>query len=370
MKSFSLQTRLFSGQGSLDVLKRFTNKHIWIICDGFLARSPVIEKLRNTLPADNRISIFSDITPDPTISTVVQGIAQMQSLRPDVVIGFGGGSALDAAKAIVWFSRQFGIEIETCVAIPTTSGTGSEVTSACVISDPDKGIKYPLFDNALYPDMAILDPTLVVSVPPAITANTGMDVLTHALEAYVSTKASDFTDALAEKAAQIVFQYLPVAVSKGECLATRGKMHNASTLAGMAFSQAGLGINHAIAHQLGGQFHLPHGLANALLLTPVIHFNARDPRAAKRYARFAKACHLCPDNANDTDALNALIHHIELLKKQCALPSFVDALKDGKQNWSQRIPSMVQAALADVTLQTNPRVADTSAMQELLEELL
>lgn len=370
MNSFSLQTRLFSGQGSLDVLKRFSNKHIWIICDGFLARSPLIEKLQNTLPADNRISIFSDITPDPTIGTVVQGIAQMQSLQPDVVIGFGGGSALDAAKAIVWFSRQFGIEIETCVAIPTTSGTGSEVTSACVISDPEKGIKYPLFNNALYPDMAILDPTLVVSVPPAITANTGMDVLTHALEAYVSIKASDFTDALAEKAAQIVFQYLPVAVSKGDCLATRGKMHNASALAGMAFSQAGLGINHAIAHQLGGQFHLPHGLANALLLTYVIQFNARDPRAAKRYARFAKACHLCPDSANDTAALNALIHHIEQLKKQCALPAFIDALKDEKHTWSQRIPAMVQAALADVTLQTNPRVADASAIQELLEELL
>lgn len=370
MNTFSLQTRLYSGPGSLKVLGRFTNKHIWIICDGFLARSPLIDTLREAIPADNRISIFSEITPDPTIGTVVQGIAQMQSLRPDVVIGFGGGSALDAAKAIVWFSRQFDIDIETCVAIPTTSGTGSEVTSACVISDPEKGIKYPLFNNALYPDMAILDPMLVVSVPPTITANTGMDVLTHALEAYVSTRASDFTDALAEKAAQIVFQYLPVAVRKGDCLATRGKMHNASTLAGMAFSQAGLGLNHAIAHQLGGQFHLPHGLANALLLASVIRFNAHDPRAAKRYARFAKACHLCTDSANETASVNALVQHIEQLKKACAIPTLAVALKEQKQNWSARIPAMVQAALADVTLKTNPRAADVGAIQELLEELL
>ncbi|HAG2282286.1 TPA: iron-containing alcohol dehydrogenase [Salmonella enterica] len=364
MNTFSLQTRLYSGQGSLAVLKRFTNKHIWIICDGFLARSPLLDTLRNALPADNRISVFSEITPDPTIHTVVQGIAQMQALQPQVVIGFGGGSAMDAAKAIVWFSQQSGINIETCVAIPTTSGTGSEVTSACVISDPDKGIKYPLFNNALYPDMAILDPELVVSVPPQITANTGMDVLTHALEAWVSPRASDFTDALAEKAAKLVFQYLPTAVEKGDCVATRGKMHNASTLAGMAFSQAGLGLNHAIAHQLGGQFHLPHGLANALLLTTVIRFNAGDPRAAKRYARLAKACGFCPAEANDVAAINALIQQIELLKQRCALPSLAVALKEGRSDFSARIPAMVQAALADITLRTNPRPASADEIRE------
>lgn len=370
MNRFSLQTRLYSGAGSLDTLARFHHKHIWIICDAFLARSPLIDMLRAAIPPDNRISVFSDITPDPTIATVVQGIAQMQELKPQVVIGFGGGSALDAAKAIVWFSKKSDIRIETCVAIPTTSGTGSEVTSACVISDAEKGIKYPLFDNALYPDIAILDPALVVSVPPAITANTGMDVLTHALEAYVSPHASDFTDALAEKAAQLVFQYLPVAVRKGECLVTRGKMHNASTLAGMAFSQAGLGLNHAIAHQIGGQFHLPHGLANALLLTAVIRFNAVDVRAAKRYARLAKACHFCPPAANETVALNALLQHIELLKQQCELPTLATALKTAGPQWRERIPAMVQAALADVTLKTTPRPVTANNVQELLEELL
>ncbi|WLI77639.1 1-propanol dehydrogenase PduQ [Kosakonia sp. H02] len=370
MNRFSLQTRLYSGAGSLQVLGRFHNKHIWIVCDGFLAHSPLINMLREAIPQDNPISVFSEITPDPTIATVVAGIAQMHTLKPQVVIGFGGGSALDAAKAIVWFSKKSDINIETCIAIPTTSGTGSEVTSACVISDPEKGIKYPLFDDAIYPDIAILDPALVVSVPPAITANTGMDVLTHALEAYVSPHASDFTDALAEKAAQLVFQYLPVAVHKGDCLATRGKMHNASTLAGMAFSQAGLGINHAIAHQIGGQFHLPHGLANALLMTAVIRFNTADARAAKRYARLARACHFCPSTANDTVAVNALIRQIELLKQQCGLPGLASALKDSRSRWRERIPSMVQAALADVTLKTNPRPATADDVRELLEALL
>jgi 1-propanol dehydrogenase len=370
MKTFSVQTRIYSGENSLKVLGRFHQRKIWIICDGFLATSPLLARLKQALAPDNQLSLFSDITPDPTIATVVRGIEQMQTLRPDVVIGFGGGSALDAAKAIVWFSRQQGIDIDTCIAIPTTSGTGSEVTSAFVISDPQKNIKYPLFSDEIYPDIAILDPALVTTVPPAITANTGMDVLTHALEAYVSPRASDFTDALAEKAAQLVFRHLPTACRKGDCLITRGKMHNASTLAGIAFSQAGLGINHAIAHQLGGQFHIAHGLANALLLVPVIQFNAGDPRARKRYAHLAQVCGISSPQSDERQAVNLLIRHIEQLKGQCALPRYLADLNIGANQLEASIPAMIVATQADATLKTTPRTATANDIREIIEALL
>ncbi len=368
MHTFSLQTRLYSGPGSLAALQRFSHQHIWIVCDGFLARSPLLDRLRAALPASNRVSVFSDITPDPTIHTVAKGIAQMQALRPQVVIGFGGGSAMDAAKAIVWFSQQGGLPVDTCVAIPTTSGTGSEVTSACVISDPEKGIKYPLFHEALCPDMAIIDPTLVVSVPPTITAHTGLDALTHALEAWVSPQATDFTDALAEKAVRLVFRALPVAIRQGDCIATRSKMHNASTLAGMAFSQLALGSIMRSPISLAASFTSPW-LANALLLTAVIRFNAGEPRAAKRYARLARACRFCPPEAGEQEAFQALLTAVETLKQQCAIPTLKGALQEKYPLFLSRIPAMVPAALADATLRTNPRPVDGAAIAQLLESL-
>ncbi|MGK6650351.1 1-propanol dehydrogenase PduQ [Klebsiella pneumoniae] len=367
MHTFSLQTRLYSGPGSLAALQRFSHQHIWIVCDGFLARSPLLDRLRAALPASNRVSVFSDITPDPTIHTVAKGIAQMQALRPQVVIGFGGGSAMDAAKAIVWFSQQGGLPVDTCVAIPTTSGTGSEVTSACVISDPEKGIKYPLFHEALCPDMAIIDPTLVVSVPPTITAHTGLDALTHALEAWVSPQATDFTDALAEKAARLVFRALPVAIRQGDCIATRSKMHNASTLAGMAFSWPW--AQSCDRPSAWRPVSPPHGLANALLLTAVIRFNAGEPRAAKRYARLARACRFCPPEAGEQEAFQALLTAVETLKQQCAIPTLKGALQEKYPLFLSRIPAMVPAALADATLRTNPRPVDGAAIAQLLENL-
>ena len=366
MNTFSLQTRLYSGHGSLAVLKRFTNKHIWIICDGFLARSPLLDTLRNALPADNRISVFSEITPDPTIHTVVQGIAQMQALRPQVVIGFGGGSAMDAAKAIVWFSQQSGINIETCVAIPTTSGTGSEVTSFSVVKARSE--KLVLVDPSLLPDIAILDPSLVASVPPAITADTGMDVLCHALEAYVSRAASDFSDALAEKVVQQVFRYLPACWRDGHDLLAREKMHNASCMAGMAFTNASLGITHSLAHALGGVFRVPHGRANALLMAQVVAWNADhdgqcDTQAAHKYARLA---HLLDLPANTPrEGVNSLLVAIQALKDEMKMPAGIGDTGLLAADFDQRLAEMVSQALRDNCTPTNPRAPDARALTEL-----
>jgi 1-propanol dehydrogenase len=371
MNKFLVSTKIYSSINSLDVLKRYQGKKIWVVCDNFIAKSPAYTRLQSLLAPQNDVHLFSDITPDPSIAIVVAGIAQFNTVQPDIVIGFGGGSAIDAAKAIVYFARQQGRGIETCIAIPTTSGTGSEVTSATVISDPEKGIKYPIFEDSIYPDIAILDPSLVVTVPPAITANTGMDVLTHALEAYVSKGASDFTDALAEKAVQLVFQYLPTACVKGDCLQTRSKMHNASAMAGMAFSQAGLGLNHAIAHQLGGQFHIAHGLANSLLLTQVIQYNANhDPRALKRYARMAKICQFSAQGADDKAALHQLLNHIRHLQKQIAIQTALHALKISEKQVRDCLPEIIRAAQADSTLKTNPCPVADHDIARIIEAIL
>ena len=166
MNKFFVSTHIYSGVNSLDVLQRFKDKRVWVVCDSFIAKSPAFTRLKELLEPANQVALYSDITPDPSIGIVVEGLRHFTEIKPDVVIGFGGGSAIDAAKAIVYFARQQGMDIETCVAIPTTSGTGSEVTSATVISDPGKGIKYPIFAESIYPDVAILDPSLVVTVPP------------------------------------------------------------------------------------------------------------------------------------------------------------------------------------------------------------
>ncbi|ENM5769396.1 iron-containing alcohol dehydrogenase [Vibrio mimicus] len=370
MKRFSISTTIFSGENSLKRLNKYQNKRVWIVCDEFLAKGTPIERVKSELKG-NEIRVYTDIQPDPNVMTVVSGMKDLITFKPDVVIGFGGGSAIDAAKAMVYFATNFDIKLERCIAIPTTSGTGSEVTNATVITDEHKGIKYPIFDATIYPDEAILDPSFVVTVPPHITANTGMDVLTHAIEAYVATTANDFSDALAEKTISLVFEYLPTACVKGSCEKTREKMHNASCMAGMAFSQSGLGINHAIAHQLGGKFHVAHGLANAILLPHVIRFNAKnDMRARKRYARIAKACRFCHPDASAEAGVNQLIHNIIRLQKEVKIATSLHVLKITRRDVLAQMDALVESTLKDSTMSTTPFKVNGLQVKQIIEAIL
>ena len=329
MQWFKVPEKIYFEPGCLQYLEKMPNiSRAFIVTDPYMVKfgyvGRVLYYLRKRLSYVHS-EVFTDVEPDPSLDTVLKGAEIMKGFRPDVIIALGGGSVIDAAKGMWLYyehpetdfrglSEKF-MDIRKrvyklpkmgnkakLVAIPTTSGTGSEVTSFAVITDKERNIKYPLADYELTPDVAIIDPDFVMSVPPSVTADTGMDVLTHAIEAYVSVLASDYTDALAIKAIQLVFRYLPDAYKNGEDQVAREKMHNASTIAGMAFTNAFLGINHSMAHKLGGEFNIPHGRANAVLLPYVIEYNGVEsptkfvsfPKyehyvAADKYAEIANA---------------------------------------------------------------------------------
>lgn len=346
--------------------------------------------------------IFSDVEPDPDIQTVYRGVAAMRDFQPDVIIALGGGSAMDAAKGMWMFYENPDLDFSSLtlkfmdirkkiikfprlgrkakmVAIPTTSGTGSEVTSFAVISDKTTGTKYPLADYELTPDVAILDPDFVMSVPASVTADTGMDVLTHAIEAYVSTFASDYTDALALHAIKLVFENLDTAYRDPSNKKAREHMHNASCIAGMAFSNAFLGINHSIAHKLGGEFHIPHGRANAILLPHVIEYNAQKPTkfvsfpkyetfiADKRYAEIARHIGLSFQTPDEGAAV--LIRAIRDLIRRLDIPATVSENNIGKEEYFRHIDRLAEMAFADQCTGTNPRSPLVSEIKTILEKI-
>ena len=404
MQWFKVPSKIYFERDAVQYLQKMKNVNkVMIVTDeamvkfGFLQR--VIEQLH--LRRDEVVyTVFADVEPDPDISTVRRGAEVMKSFAPDTIIALGGGSVMDAAKVMWLFYEQPHIDFRDLVqkfmdirkrafkfpelgekakyvGIPTTSGTGSEVTPFAVISDKQHNRKYPLADYSLTPTVAIVDPAFVMTVPPHVVADTGMDVLTHAVEAYVSTLANDYTDGLALQAIKIVFQYLESSVKNAD-FESREKMHNASTMAGMAFANAFLGISHSMAHKIGGYFHTVHGRTNAILLPYVIRYNGTRPaktatwpkynyyRADEKYQDIARLLGL--PAATSEEAVSAFAQAVYELGERVGIKmSFRDQGIDEK-TWMAAAEEIAYLAYEDQCSPANPRLAMVSDMKEILED--
>ncbi|MCC3168811.1 1-propanol dehydrogenase PduQ [Streptococcus sanguinis] len=378
MYKISYKTELHVGKGALQQLSHYKNEHILVVADPFLKTSGTLDAILANFDDSNDIVVFTDIVPDPPIETVVAGIKSAGDKPISIVLSIGGGSAIDASKAMYYFAKKQGAFSEAIlIAIPTTSGTGSEVTSFSVITDAERGTKYPLVTKEILPDVAILDADLVLSLPGNITADTGMDVLTHAIEAYVSTKATDFSDALAEKAIKLVFEYLPKAYKNGQDVEAREKMHAASTLAGMAFNTASLGINHSLAHAAGAKFHVPHGRLNSILMPHVIQYNAgiefnnrnrqaTDKTVASRYQDIAKL--LGCSASSPVSGVRQLVEAIKKLQRKLEMPTSLREYGVKADAFAQYKVEISETALHDGCTPTNPRVPTAEELLKVLEK--
>ena len=403
MQWFKVPNKIYFEAGSIAYLEKMPNiSRAFIVTDESMVKFGYVDKILYHLRKRNEYvhsEIFSDVEPDPSFDTIKKGVAMMNEFKPDVIIALGGGSPIDAAKGMWLFYEHPDADVEglklkfmdirkrtykfpvlgekaKMVAIPTTSGTGSEVTSFAVITDKTINKKYPLADYELTPDVAIIDPDLVMSLPQRITADTGMDVLTHAIEAYVSNMASDYTDGLAEKAVELVFKNLRTAYNDGENKTAREKMHNASTIAGMAFTNAFLGINHSLAHKLGGEFHLPHGRINAILLPYVIRYNASKPTkfvsfpkyeyfiADQKYADLSRRMNF-PAYTNE-EGVNSLIEEIKKLNRDLGIPlSFKEQGVD-EQEFLAKVDMLADRAFEDQCTTANPRLPLVEELKQIL----
>ncbi|RRD47810.1 1-propanol dehydrogenase PduQ [Tessaracoccus sp. OH4464_COT-324] len=350
MQEFRLNTTVKMGFDSLTALQAYRGKAALVVTDDFLSSTKLFDEIRFHLGGEP--TVYSGVLPDPTVSVVKEGVARYLAARPDVVVAFGGGSVMDTAKAMhkAAVDNDFGAP-EGIVAIPSTSGSGSEVTSFAVLTDEQTHTKIPLVSADMVAKVAILDPDAVLSLPPRITADSGLDVLTHALEAYVSVDASDFSDALAEKAVELVFAHLETVFRDGSNAESRTRMHNASCMAAMAFDNCGLGITHSLAHALGGHFHIPHGRCNAMLLPHVIEYNSRCPRAAERYARLG---HMLSPSATGRAAVTALVARVRKLNQALEVPETVREAGISLAEYRQLIEEMAATAAADGCTPTNP----------------
>lgn len=378
MNSFDIRTKIYFGDGALDRLIALPYKRIMVITDPFIEKSGLLTLVTDRLAqAFIDYTVFSDVVPDPPLHKIEIGVKALLECDPDCVIAIGGGSAIDSAKSIREFStRANGKEI-ALIAIPTTSGTGSEVTSFAVVTDTQNDVKYPLVSESMLPTEAILDADLVKSVPASVTADTGMDVLTHAIEAYVSVNNNEFSAALAEKAIEICGTFLLRSYLDHNDTHARKKMHVASCLAGLAFNSASLGLNHGIAHALGARFHIPHGRANAIVLPYVIEFNSginkhskskkEYPKCVEKYCNVAKL--LGVNNFNEITTIRALVGWIQFMNKEMNIPLSVSQCGVEKSEYMNSVEAMAEKAIADACTATNPRVPSKAEVMLLLEHM-
>lgn len=372
MQEYGFRTHVYVGTDSLKKLNEFKNQRILLVCDAFLPGTPVLKKIEGEIDKSSKYEIFSDVKPNPPLKNVMEGIQMFLKLKPSVIVGIGGGSAMDTAKGIRFFGEKISkAEIGCFVAIPTTSGTGSEVSNWAVISDPDEKKKYPLDAPALTPDVALLDPNLVKTAPKGVTSASGMDVLTHALEALVAKHATLFSDALAEEAIDVITNCLVECYRNGDDMKAREIVHQASNIAGIAFSNAGLGIVHAISHQLTANFHVPHGLANTMLLPYVIAYNTTHCKEAMHKVAVAtKKAGIVSPTVSDKLAVERMIGRIRQMARQMHCPM---TLKDFgvEPNKAFAVEDAVIAdAKADATYPGNPVEPSDEDLKKIYEAII
>jgi len=382
MNRFTLPRDIYWGENALEYLKQLEGKKaVLVLGGGSMRRFGFVDKVLAYLGEAGIVTeLIENVEPDPSVETVMQGAAKMRDFGPDWIIAMGGGSPIDAAKAMWVFYEYPETSFEAIIqpfsfptlrtkakflAIPSTSGSGTEVTAFSVITDTAKGLKYPLADFNITPDVAIVDPALAETMPPTLTAHTGIDALTHAIEAYVSLLHGPFTDPLAMQAIVMIDMYLEASFAGDKT--AREEMHYAQCLAGMAFSNALLGITHSMAHKTGPAYstgHIPHGCANAIYLPYVIAYNAKEAAAAKRYAMIAR--HLGLKGADDGELVTALCAKIHEYNEKLKIPHTLKEFGIVEQEFLGKLDSIAKLAVSDACTGANPRSIDPPQMAKLL----
>lgn len=371
--SFIVPRKTYTGVGSLENLKEVeANKAVIVTGRGSMKKAGFYDKVSGILKDSGIQSVLIEgVEPDPSVETVLKGVDVLNKEQPDLIIGLGGCSAIDAAKAMWALYEYPGTKFEDIippfsikplrkkakfVAIPSTSGTGTEVTCVAVITDREKGVKYPIVSYELCPDVAIVDGEICQTMPPDVTANTGMDALAHDCEAFVSTLANSYTDCLAKESVDLIFKNLPKAVSKGDDLDARQAMHDASCLAGMSFTNALLGIIHSMAHQLGGMFGIPHGRANAILTPNIIRFNSK---ATDKYNELAGIV--------GKNTAEEFAQEVEKLRKSVGIEDSIEEYGINETLWNEKLDTISQNAINDPCTGCNPRKPSLEDIKKIYE---